>query len=234
MSDAIVIASGGMDSATALFWSRRYQTESPLVLSFDYGQRHVKELSFAAEMCEHLGLEHQVVDLTGLQPLIATSVLTDHTTEVPEGHYAQENMKQTVVPNRNMIMLSIATGVAVARNSHSVIVGVHAGDHPVYPDCREGFIIDFELAAHTANEGFLKENFRVIAPFVLMSKAEIVELGDDLGVPWELTWSCYKGGQHHCGRCATCVERLEAFDIAEIDDPTLYEDKEYWRTVVNS
>ena len=141
----------------------------------------------------------------------------------PDGHYTDDSMKATVVPNRNAILLSIATGLAVATGADTVATAVHAGDHPIYPDCRPAFITAFEHLAQVANEGFVAEGFKVTAPYLNFSKADIVARGAALGVPFDETWSCYRGGELHCGRCGTCVERIEAFELADVADPTPYE-----------
>jgi 7-cyano-7-deazaguanine synthase len=203
-----------------------------MCLSFDYGQRHVRELASAAEVANAAGLEHHIINLTSITELLTGSALTDPSVDVPEGHYAEETMKATVVPNRNAMMLEAAIAVAVARKAHAVVTGVHAGDHAVYPDCRPLFISSLNQLAKVANEGFILPSFEVVAPFINMSKADIVQLGVELGVPFEFTWTCYKGGSRHCGRCSTCVERLEAFHVAGRTDPVEYIDETYWRTVV--
>lgn len=229
------VFSGGLDSTVAVYWTRRYHDEYPLLVSFDYGQRHVTELGYARRLSGDLDLMHAIVDMKAYGGIVNdASVLTtnDPEAEVPEGHYAEETMKQTVVPNRNMVMLSMAAGIAVAHKCTGVVTGVHAGDHAVYPDCRPEFIDSLSRTLRIANEGFVREGFAVHAPFVNMSKAHIVKLGAELNVPFEMTWSCYKGGDMHCGRCSTCVERLEAFEIAGVTDPTQYEDTEFWKTVV--
>jgi len=221
MRKAVVVLSGGMDSATALYEALAdgYETYA---ISFDYGQRHKKELDFARMLCEKNEISHKIVDLTSITELISNSALTGNT-PVPEGHYAQENMKATVVPNRNMIMYSVAIGYAVNLKAEAVFVGVHAGDHPIYPDCRPQFIEGLDNLARIANEGFCGYGFRIVAPFLNISKTDIVKRGSGLGVPYNLTWSCYKGGEKHCGKCGTCVERKEAFQLAGVKDPTNYE-----------
>jgi 7-cyano-7-deazaguanine synthase len=228
---AVVITSGGMDSTTAVYWAKHY-FGSIECMSFDYGQRHRKELECAKKIAYDIDVEHTIVDLTGITHLIATSALTNPDIEVPEGHYAEESMKATVVPNRNAMMLNIGIARAVAIGAESVVVGVHAGDHAIYPDCREEFISLQERTAKVANEGFIHPEFQLAAPFVNMTKAQIADLGDQLGVPWHETWTCYKGGGIHCGRCSTCVERLEAFHLAGVPDRTEYEDTTYWRTAL--
>jgi len=228
---AVVITSGGMDSTTAVYWAQHYFQDIE-AMSFDYGQRHVKELACAAEIAEDLGIMHHIVDLKSIGDLIATSALTNLLVDVPEGHYAEDTMKITVVPNRNAMMINIAAARAVAIQATSVVIGVHAGDHAVYPDCREKFINAQEATLHIAMEKFIHPEFQLAAPFLHMTKANIASLGDELGVPWHKTWTCYKGGEIHCGRCSTCVERLEAFHIAGVAESTEYEDRNYWRQAV--
>lgn len=221
MDKAVVVLSGGMDSATALYKAREDGYEI-YAITFDYGQRHIKEIESAKKLAESIGASHEIVDLTSITKLINNSSLTGDI-EVPEGHYAEENMKATVVPNRNMIMYSVAIGYAVNLKAKAIYVGVHAGDHFIYPDCRPRFIEALDIAGYIGNEGFVEEDFRVVAPFLYITKADIVKMGNDLRVPWELTWSCYKGGDNHCGKCGTCVERKEAFKLAGTKDVTIYE-----------
>ena len=154
-------------------------------------------------------------------------VLETDDVAVPDGHYAEETMKITVVPNRNAIMLTIAFGLAAAQGAEAVAVAVHGGDHFIYPDCRPGFIDSFQVMQDHALDGYA--NVRLQAPFVTISKADIVAEGARHGTPFADTWSCYKGGAHHCGRCGTCVERREAFHLAGVADPTVYEDPDFWR-----
>jgi 7-cyano-7-deazaguanine synthase len=226
MAKTVAIVSGGMDSVTLAHYLEAEVAieEGDLhLLSVDYGQRHRVELGYAVKCAERLGATHQIADLSGINPLLAGSALTSPDMEVPEGHYADETMKQTVVPNRNAIMLSVAVGYAVSIGATRVATGVHAGDHPIYPDCRPDFIAKFNSMAQVATEGFAPEGFEVIAPFVMVSKAEIARIGNLYGVPWRETWSCYKGGSVHCGACSTCFERREAFSLAGIADPTVYD-----------
>jgi 7-cyano-7-deazaguanine synthase len=223
MTTTVAIVSGGMDSVT-LAYQRRSEDDGDLVLvSVDYGQRHVRELQSAARAAGRLDAEHVIVDLRSVTALLIGSALTDRTVDVPEGHYAAESMRATVVPNRNAMMLDVATAIAVARKAAGVWTGVHAGDHAIYPDCRPEFIAAYDVMARLANEGFADPEFHVYAPFVHMTKADIAALGAELGVPFGDTWSCYQGGAVHCGRCGTCVERREAFDLAGVPDPTLYQ-----------
>lgn len=216
---AIAIVSGGMDSVTLayLLKSKKYDL---YLLSFDYGQRHKKELDYARLTAKFLEAQHRIIDLSNIG--LFGSALTDDI-PVPDGHYAEETMKITVVPNRNAIMLAIAYGVAVVEQAQTVAIGVHTGDHFIYPDCRPDFIRSFNQMQRVAIEGFGQAE--LYAPFINRSKADIVTIGNHLGVPYQDTWSCYKGGAIHCGSCGTCVERKEAFELANVIDPTNYEVK---------
>lgn len=187
-------------------------------LSFDYGQRHSKELEFASRCADRLDATHTVIALPDVGAMLKGSALTDDV-PVPLGHYADDVMKLTIVPNRNAIMLAIAYGVAVAEAIETIGIGVHAGDHSIYPDCRPEFIAAFDLMEKIAT-GIPTMN--LFAPFVHKTKAEIVKIGDGLGVPYADTWSCYQGAKIHCGKCGTCVERKEAFEMAGVTDPTEY------------
>lgn len=221
MTYAIVVLSGGMDSTTALHHTlRAYPGEQVDAVSVDYGQRHARELQFARLTCDRLGVRHDVADLSDVGRLLTGSALTDDAVDVPHGHYAEPSMAATVVPNRNALLASAAAAVAVARQARLLVLGVHAGDHPIYPDCRPEFVAAFGRMLRVATEGYA--DVRVEAPFVHMPKHGIAALGDALGVDWTTTWSCYEGGKVHCGQCGTCVERIEAFDLAGVDDPTEY------------
>ena len=214
----ISIVSGGLDSVAMLYIQAK-QGHNIHVLSFDYGQRHKKELDFARTAAYDIGGMWDCVDLSGLTHLIGGSSLTDNI-PVPDGHYAEETMKITVVPNRNAIMLSIAYGVAVAEQADAVAIAVHAGDHFIYPDCRPEFTEAFEKMQDKAIDGF--GNVQLLTPFIKYSKSDIVKEGSLAGTPFSKTWSCYKGEDIHCGTCGTCVERKEAFQLAGIQDPTIY------------
>jgi 7-cyano-7-deazaguanine synthase len=218
----IAVVSGGLDSTTMAYWLRA-QEYTVMAISFDYGQRHRTELAFAERMAVDLSAPWTLIDLhaAGLTSILSGSALTDETVTVPDGHYADESMQITVVPNRNAIMLSIACALAVTREAGAVAFGAHTGDHFIYPDCRPEFVRAFERMVNVAVEGLA--SIEILAPLLAMTKADIVKLGDELGVPFERTWSCYKGGALHCGACGTCFERREAFALARVADPTLYE-----------
>src|SRR6056297_4090234 len=223
--DTIVICSGGLDSVT-LAHKTAAERRLAALLSFDYGQRHVKEVESARACAARLGVPHRVVDLRGVGAALSGSALTGDVA-VPDGHYAEETMKLTIVPNRNAIMLTIAFGMAAAEKLDAVGAAVHGGDHFIYPDCRPGFIDAFQAMQDKALDGVA--NVRLYTPFVAISKADIVTEGARWNTPFAETWSCYKGGEVHCGRCGTCVERREAFHLAGVQDPTQYADSEYWR-----
>lgn len=213
----ILIYSGGLDSTVLLFKLLR-EGHEVRALGIDYGQRHRKELDAATRICKGAGVDYQIADLIGIRPFLAGSSQTDDAVVVPHGHYEEESMKLTVVPNRNMIMLSVAVAYAISTKSHSVSYAAHGGDHAIYPDCREEFASALNTAALLADW----HQVRIDRPFVRESKASIVALGQRLCVPFAEAWSCYEGGAVHCGKCGTCVERREAFQLAGITDPTTY------------
>jgi 7-cyano-7-deazaguanine synthase len=219
----IVVLSGGMDSATLLYHIKDMGAE-PLAISFDYNQKHKKELQSARKLITNVACRWMIFDLYDLSLVADKSALVGDEGEIPEGHYAAPNMRQTVVPNRNMTMLSIAAAWAVNEGAIGVATGVHAGDHAIYPDCRTEFIVHMETTLKLANEGFIHPSFQIIAPYIQMGKDGIVQIGTKLGVPYHETWSCYKVGKKHCGKCGTCVERKEAFELAGVEDPTEYAD----------
>jgi 7-cyano-7-deazaguanine synthase len=220
----IVICSGGLDSVS-LAHMVADEAELTRLVSFDYGQRHRKELDFAALCAKRLGVPHDIIDLRGIGAALTGSALTDDIA-VPDGHYAEESMRITVVPNRNAIMLTVAFGVAAAKGDAAVATAVHGGDHFIYPDCRPAFTEAFAAMQKQALDGYAE--VALYTPFVHRSKADIVTAGLRHNTPFAETWSCYKGGALHCGRCGTCVERREAFHLAGVSDPTVYEDPEFW------
>ncbi|WP_455101727.1 7-cyano-7-deazaguanine synthase QueC [Prevotella denticola] len=216
MKDSVIIVSGGLDSITLLY--DKAETIA-LAVSFDYGQNHgAKELPFAAHHCRKLGIPHITIPLSFMHRYFKSSLL-DGAEAIPEGHYAEENMKSTVVPFRNGIMLAIATGIAESHGLKRVYIANHGGDHTIYPDCRPDFIQAMDGAATAGT--FV--NVRIEAPYTNITKADIVRSGTALGVDYSKTWSCYKGSDVHCGKCGTCVERKEAFLEAGVKDPTEYE-----------
>ena len=215
---ALVLFSGGLDS-TVLAAQLLADGAETRLLSIDYGQRHAKELQQAEKIADALGLPHRILRLPDLGPLLGGSSLTDDQVELPEGHYAEESMKATVVPNRNMILLALAGGHALSLGFDTIAYAAHAGDHTIYPDCRPEFADAMEKALGLADW----QNPNLHRPFVNFSKEELVRKGNELGAPLELTWSCYAGREKHCGKCGTCVERIEAFALAKVEDPTEYE-----------
>jgi 7-cyano-7-deazaguanine synthase len=221
--NVVLTLSGGLDSTT-LLWKLLKDGHRVRCLSVDYGQRHRKELLAAAEIARLAGVEHRVADLSGLRGLFAGSSQTSPDMPVPEGHYAEESMKQTVVPNRNMVLLSLAGAWAVSTKSEAVAYAAHAGDRVIYPDCRP----EFAEAVADCLRLCDWHSVKLLRPFLYpqpLSKADIVRLGTRLEAPLHRTWSCYAGGEVHCGRCGTDVERKEAFRLAQVPDPTKYEDE---------
>lgn len=213
----MLILSGGLDS-TVLLHHLRAAGDVVHALSFDYGQRHSRELEHARQICEGTETPHRIVDLRGLSPLFAGSGLVDRAVAIPHGGYDADNMQVTVVPNRNMIMLAVAVAWAISQRASAVSFAAHHGYHTLYPDCRPDFIEALANAVHRADW----HQVDILAPFANWTKADIVRRGAELGVAFERTWSCYEGSENHCGRCGTCIERREAFALAEIADPTFY------------
>lgn len=216
MKNSAIIVSGGMDSITLLYDRK---DEITLGISFDYGSNHnAREIPFAKMHCERLGIKHITINLDFMHQYFKSSLL-DGAEAIPEGHYADDNMKSTVVPFRNGIMLAIAIGIAESNNLDQVFIANHGGDHTIYPDCRPEFInaIDAAATAGTYN------NVKVIAPYTKITKSDIARIGKRLGIDYAETWSCYKGGEVHCGKCGTCVERKEALAEAGTEDKTIYE-----------
>jgi 7-cyano-7-deazaguanine synthase len=207
-----------MDSVTALYWAH-HEHEVIAVASFDYGAKHNdRELPFAKEHAAGLGLRHETITLDFVNRLFASDLLKSGG-EIPEGHYEAENMKQTVVPFRNAIMISIACGFAESTGARGLVIAAHGGDHAIYPDCREDFM---RAMGDTMRLGTYV-GVELLRPFIAFKKAQIAAEGARLGVDFARTWSCYKGGEVHCGKCGTCVERREAFAEAGLPDPTAYE-----------
>jgi 7-cyano-7-deazaguanine synthase len=216
---AVVLVSGGMDSVTALYdAAKRYDVVAGL--SFDYGAKHNdREIPFAAVHCRELGIRHEVISLAFINRLFKSDLLKSGG-EVPDGHYEELTMKQTVVPFRNGIMMAIVAGVAESMGAQGLVIAAHSGDHAIYPDCQEDFMKSMGEAIRLGTYAQVE----VIRPFIAMRKAEIAKRGLELGVDFSRTWSCYKGGDLQCGKCGTCVERREAFMVAGIKDPTVYKE----------
>ncbi|HEY7867459.1 MAG TPA: 7-cyano-7-deazaguanine synthase QueC [Psychromonas sp.] len=214
----VVIYSGGMDSFTVLHKAMQ-QGLTPYALTFDYGQRHIKEIEVARQVCEELGVQHKVIDISAINQLIGGSSLTDSSIDVAQGHYQQENMKSTVVPNRNMILLSLAIGYAVSLGAEQVYYGAHSGDHEIYPDCRPIFVEKMNEVAAVANY----EKVEIFSPYLNNNKIGILKDGIKMGLDYSNTWTCYNGREKACGKCGSCVERLEAFAANGINDPIDYE-----------
>lgn len=217
MKDSIIIVSGGMDSVTLLY---DYKDRIALGISFDYGSNHnAKEIPFAKLHCERLGIKHITIPLDFMHQYFKSSLL-EGADAIPEGHYQDENMKSTVVPFRNGIMLAIAAGMAESYGLSHVMIANHGGDHAIYPDCRPEFI----SAMSNATEAGSYNGVTVLAPYTNITKGDIARRGKELGIDYDETWSCYKGGEKHCGKCGTCVERKEALHYAGIEDTTEYEE----------
>ncbi len=226
---AVLILSGGVDSSTLLYHllSKGYEISA---LTFVYGQRHSKEVEFAKKIVERVKetaeIEHRIVDITPIHNLISFGALTGKE-DVPEGYYTEERQRATVVPNRNMILLSIAAGYAVKIGAKEVYYAAHRSDYSVYPDCRKEFVKALDTAIYLGN---LWNPVELKAPFIDITKAEIVSMGLRLKVPYELTWSCYRGEERPCLRCGTCIERTEAFLLNGVRDPLLSEEE--WNRAV--
>ena len=216
MKDSVIVVSGGMDSVTLLYEKK---DEIALGISFDYGSNHNhNELPLAALHCQRLGIAHVVIPLGFMRQYFKSSLL-ESGESIPDGSYDEENMKSTVVPFRNGVMLAVAAGIAESNGLTKVLIANHGGDHTIYPDCRPEFI----AAMDTAVEAGTFARVRVVAPYTNISKADIARRGRALGIDYAETWSCYKGGHVHCGTCGTCVERKEALREAGIEDNTTYQ-----------
>ena len=216
MKDSVIIVSGGMDSITLLY---EYKERIALGVSFDYGSNHnAREIPFAELHCRRLGIPHLTIPLDFMHRYFRSSLL-EGAEAIPEGNYDDDNMKSTVVPFRNGIMLSIAAGLAESRGLHYVMMANHGGDHTIYPDCRPAFV----NAMSQATEAGTYVGVQVSAPYTQITKTDIARRGAALGIDYTETWSCYKGGERHCGKCGTCRERIEALAEAGIEDHTLYE-----------
>ncbi|MBA6398357.1 7-cyano-7-deazaguanine synthase QueC [Colwellia sp. BRX10-4] len=213
----VVIYSGGMDSFTVLNRAL-HDGKEVFALTFDYGQRHVKEIEFASTVCQSLDVNHKIIDISSINQLLAGSSLTDNI-DIPEGHYEAESMKSTVVPNRNMILLSLAVGYAVSVGASQVYYGAHSGDHAIYPDCRPEFVMKMNEVCKIANY----ESVEIFSPYLTVTKSDILTDGLRMGLSYNNTWTCYNGREKACGKCGACQERLEAFSDNNVTDPLSYE-----------
>ncbi len=213
-----VLLSGGLDSTTALHWANA-EHEVVCAISFDYGSNHAEqELACARWQAESLGIPYRQIDISSLAAHLRSALLSG-AAAIPDGNYDENNMKKTVVPFRNGIFLSIAAGIAESQGAEALVIAAHVGDHFIYPDCRNEFMLAMGEAIRLGTDTQLQ----VLHPFIEADKEEIARMADELGVDFSHTYSCYKGGTMHCGSCATCLERREAFISAEINDPTEYE-----------
>lgn len=216
---AVVVYSGGMDSYTVLNKAIS-NGDSVYALSFNYGQKHSKELIVAAQVCKELNIPHKVVDITTINELMAGSSLTSDSKEaIPEGDYANENMTSTVVPNRNMVLLSMAIAYAVSLEAGKIYYGAHSGDHDIYPDCRPEFVEAMNAVSLIANY----QAVEIVAPFLKSSKGDILAAGIEMELDYGKTWTCYNGREKACGKCGSCLERLESFAKHGLTDPISYE-----------
>lgn len=217
MKDSVIVFSGGMDSTTLL---HDYKKQIALAVTFDYGSNHnAREIDCAINQCKDLGIEHIIIPLGFIHDYFKSSLL-EGSDKIPMGDYNEENMKSTVVPFRNGIMLSVACGLAESRGLKHVLIANHSGDHAIYPDCRPEFVRSMSLAM----ENGTFDHVDIIAPYTNISKTDIALIGQKIGVDFSQTYSCYKGNEKHCGKCGTCRERIEALKSAGIDDPTIYEE----------
>ncbi|WNC70228.1 7-cyano-7-deazaguanine synthase QueC [Thalassotalea nanhaiensis] len=217
VNKVVVIYSGGMDSFTVLNRALK-DGKHVYALTFDYGQKHVKEIEYAANVCKELNIEHKVIDISAINQLLAGSSLTDNI-DIPEGHYEEDSMKSTVVPNRNMILLSLAVGYAVSVEASQVYYGAHSGDHAIYPDCRPEFVLKMNDVCQIANY----QPVEIFSPYLTQTKIDILTDGLAMGLDYGKSWTCYNGREKACGKCGACQERLEAFELNKVVDPLEYE-----------
>ena len=217
MRNSLIALSGGVDSTTLLY---EYREEVACAVGFDYGSKHnAQELAAAKAICRELEIPYLIIPLAFIEEYFRSDLLLSGG-EMQLGDYSEENISSTVVPFRNGIMLSVLAGLAESRNLQQVLIANHFGDHAIYPDCRESFVTPMgeAITAGTSN------GVKLVAPYTKLTKAEIVARGTRLGVPYGKTYSCYQGGERHCGRCGTCRERHDAFVANGLEDPTLYEE----------
>ena len=219
---AVLILSGGADSSTLGYWLKQQGYNDLVCITFNYGQKQVIEIESAKKIAKNLGAVHHIIDVTFMKNFLKGSGLTDDSVTVPHGAYTKENMAVTVVPNRNTMLLSIAWSIACVEKADVVAYGAQCGDHYIYPDTRPDYFSAMGLALRLGTEDCRKDNLELIAPLLRKHKAEVVKLGHELGVPFADTWSCYEGGDIHCGQCGACQSRRQGFVEAGVVDPTKY------------
>jgi 7-cyano-7-deazaguanine synthase len=219
---AVLILSGGADSSTLGYYLKSTGYSDLICITFDYGQKQVVEIEFAEKIANKLNAIHHIIDVTFMKQFLKGSALTDNSINVPHGEYTKENMSITVVPNRNTMLLSIAWSIACVENADVLAYGAQCGDHYLYPDTRPDYFNAMNLALRLGTEGCRKDKLELIAPLLQKSKSDVIKLGQELGVPYQDTWSCYDDGDLHCGRCGACQNRIQGFFRANIVDPTQY------------
>ncbi len=221
---AVLILSGGLDSSTLAYWLKANGYNEIICITFDYGQKQIIELQYAKGIANKIGAEHRVIDMSFIKSFLSksNSSLTNSSINVPYGEYTKENMESTVVPNRNSMMLTMAWTIACVEKANALVYGAHGGDHYIYPDTRPEYFEAINKSLRMGSDGSRESNLNLLAPFINWHKSDIVQEGERLGVPFIETWTCYEGGEHHCGLCGACSERKKAFIIANIPDPTVY------------
>lgn len=221
---AVLILSGGLDSSTLGYWLKANGYSELVCVTFNYGQKQIIELKSASAIAHRLGATHHIVDISFIKTFLSgsSSSLTNPNIAVPHGEYSKENMQSTVVPNRNSMLLTTAWTIACIEKADALAYGAHGGDHYVYPDTRPDYFNAINLSLRLGTEDSRKDNLNLIAPFINWDKAAIVKAGSTLNVPFELTWTCYEGGDTHCGLCGACDQRKKGFIDAGIMDPTIY------------
>ena len=225
MKKVVLILSGGLDSSILGFWLKKYYSAELICITFDYGQKHRNELNYAKNIVQLLQSEHHLIDLSFIKNVLmhSNSSLVNPKFNVPHGEYTKQNMQSTVVPNRNSLMLTIAWTIACTNNATAVAYGAHTGDHYLYPDTRPEYFQALNNALKLGTEDVCNTQLKLIAPFINYSKSQIVLEGVKLHFPFELTWTCYEGGNMHCGICGACISRKQSFIEANVTDPTKYQ-----------
>lgn len=225
----VVLCSGGLNSVTLAYQIHSTAPTPEIVLfGVDYGQRHKKELYCAKQIVKDLvGVTYVRAHVEQPIEVAMSSALFKEGAEVPDGHYEEDSMKVTVVPNRNAILLSLAWAHAIAIGATTIYAATPRSDHSIYPDCRPWFINALSDALAYGTDGHADLSLKIVTPYIRIGKHNIIRIGATqlkVPVPYEKTWSCFKGGVLHCGTCGACAARKEAFELARIEDPTEYED----------